>query len=660
MRLFLALLLAFWPCLVNAEMRAVLVGVSDYWTLDADLKGPGNDVVLMASTLRARGLKPENIFILSDQRLGLDARHPVADPTREAILQALDQLALLDPGDTAFFYFSGHGSQQPDLSGDERGGLDEIFLPIDAGAWDSGPGAVENAISDDEFRMHARKILARGIRLIAILDACHSGTGFRSTTRSFASRGVEPRSLGVKVDVSQVARTEAKASQFEDDALDGDFVVLSAAQQDQKAFEYPLTGESDSPWYGDFTLNLARALESFQDLTFRQLAQAAADGIRTERGLAAQTPDAEGTMLDESVFSSAAGGARRISVEGDQLKMGALSGLRQGARVALFADPVSDVRLGEARVIALEALNSTLDRRIAEANYAVVIEDGPKPPVRVAPPSRENGEDVSAWHNAVLDAAKMSEGLVELTSTQPSFALIPADEGLYVTGPDGDLSEPSLRIDPDVHDALVVRFEDLFLNLAHADALVAALAGVGSLPSSLTIEAKRSEGRLLSDGVRCARSRGEERSVDLSSTSVRHCDVVALSVRNDSLTPQDLTVLHIDQDFTITPLWPTRGRSNRIAFRETATVRFRTETDRPVREKLIVLAVPAEAGDAERVVLTGLANGTMTRGGRASAARRFLNDALSIGRRGDGTAALTRELRVSTIDLRIDPIIGKE
>ncbi len=41
-----------------AEVHAVLVGVSDYLVLDADLKGPSNDARLMAETLAARGVDP--------------------------------------------------------------------------------------------------------------------------------------------------------------------------------------------------------------------------------------------------------------------------------------------------------------------------------------------------------------------------------------------------------------------------------------------------------------------------------------------------------------------------------------------------------------------------------------------------------------------------
>lgn len=48
----------------KAEIRAVVVGVSDYLTLDADLKGPSNDARLMAETFIARGVRPSQITAL--------------------------------------------------------------------------------------------------------------------------------------------------------------------------------------------------------------------------------------------------------------------------------------------------------------------------------------------------------------------------------------------------------------------------------------------------------------------------------------------------------------------------------------------------------------------------------------------------------------------
>ncbi|MBL9054760.1 MAG: caspase family protein, partial [Rhodobacteraceae bacterium] len=146
-------LLALLAAPAAAETRALLVGVSDYTVLDADLKGPADDVRLMAGVLAARGVAPGAMVALTSDASGLDPAIATGQPTRAAILQAMAALeAGAAPGDTVVFYFSGHGAEAPDLSGDEGGGYDEILLPADAAGWKGAIGAVENAILDDELQ----------------------------------------------------------------------------------------------------------------------------------------------------------------------------------------------------------------------------------------------------------------------------------------------------------------------------------------------------------------------------------------------------------------------------------------------------------------------------------------------------------------------------
>lgn len=89
------------------------------------------------------------------------------DATSNAILDGLRKAArTLVSGDTFVFYYSGHGGQQPDTSGDETDGQDETLV------------AYDRQIIDDELNDIWLKFKA-GVRIIMVSDSCNSGTNYR-------------------------------------------------------------------------------------------------------------------------------------------------------------------------------------------------------------------------------------------------------------------------------------------------------------------------------------------------------------------------------------------------------------------------------------------------------------------------------------------------
>lgn len=146
--------------------KALLCGVNDYAPVGAggpDLRGCVNDVKDAASTFNAMGivpLRPMNMRILTDARA-----------TRANILAGLKWLVTgAKKGDLLIFYYSGHGSQVADVSGDEIDRKDETICPHDY--------ATAGMIRDDDLR-NAFKGVAAGVNLEVLLDSCHSGTGTR-------------------------------------------------------------------------------------------------------------------------------------------------------------------------------------------------------------------------------------------------------------------------------------------------------------------------------------------------------------------------------------------------------------------------------------------------------------------------------------------------
>jgi metacaspase-1 len=80
------------------------------------------------------------------------------------------------PGDRAFFFYAGHGSQLPDNNGDERkeDGKDETLAPYDV-----NPRTGANMMRDDLFDEMIGRL--NGRRAVLVFDSCHSGSISRGT-----------------------------------------------------------------------------------------------------------------------------------------------------------------------------------------------------------------------------------------------------------------------------------------------------------------------------------------------------------------------------------------------------------------------------------------------------------------------------------------------
>merc|ERR1719410_1033260 len=116
----------------------------------------------MKEVLLLDGFTEDNMTILTDKDISGSTTYM---PTKSNIFRGLQWLAHnVVPGDVLFFHFSGHGAQVPD-----KDGMDETILPVD---YDS-----EGQIIDDELWSTLIYPLQSGVRLTAVMDCCHSGTG---------------------------------------------------------------------------------------------------------------------------------------------------------------------------------------------------------------------------------------------------------------------------------------------------------------------------------------------------------------------------------------------------------------------------------------------------------------------------------------------------
>lgn len=418
--LALALTLSGPLCVsAHAEMRALLVGVSSYPTLDKarQLLGPRNDVQRVRQVLEQRGFARDRITVLADGVPGAQ------QPTRANILRALETQALeARSGDTVVLYFAGHGSQQPADRKTPEGrlepdGLHEIFLPIDVGRWDGQAGRVHNAIVDHELRAAVDQVLDRGAFVWGVFDACHSASLVRGGAESEVRyRHVSPEELGI--DPQQIDSATADAMRTRGGATPdagplgetafragrGHAVYFYAAQTTELTPELPLPlGGARREPYGLFSFMLNRALELGQPMSYRQLGQY----ILSQYGSineARVTPLFAGTALDQAVL-----GQQQLSVrqwpmtEGKQtVPVGALSGIVEGALFAVVPGPLAstDEAIGYLRAQRVQVNQSELEAvayggksvptaaGLKAGSYARLVSNPEKYALRVAVDSR--------------------------------------------------------------------------------------------------------------------------------------------------------------------------------------------------------------------------------------------------------------------------------
>lgn len=148
----------------HGSKKAVICGVS-YRYSRYELKGCLNDAKCMKFLLIKKFQFPESSILLLTE----EERDPLRLPTKHNIKMAMYWLLQgCQPGDSLVFHYSGHGSQQRNRDGSEADGYDETILPMDF--------ETQGMIVDDDINLSIVRPLPRGVRLHAIVDACHSGT----------------------------------------------------------------------------------------------------------------------------------------------------------------------------------------------------------------------------------------------------------------------------------------------------------------------------------------------------------------------------------------------------------------------------------------------------------------------------------------------------
>ena len=321
------------PSEAAGATRALVVGIDTYsppagqrsrhagradWQ---DLKGASADAGAIHALLLARyGFADSDVRLLQDRAA-----------TRQAILDGLHKhLGAAKRGDTAFFYYAGHGSQVTNSKSKERNRLDESLVPADS--WQGVPD-----VRDKELARAFAAILDAGIRLVVIFDSCHSGSASRGPAGAADAAGMRARKIHPSaIDAADDYVPPSRAGK--------DFLALSAAQDFQLAWE--AWGDDGLP-RGLFSLALQRAMQTAApdepvDLLFRRVQSA----VATARDDQDPVIEADPARLKQPLFAPPAseGSAPAKSTQAARTVVGV---------VGVAVDNSGGIKLGGGTVIGL-------------------------------------------------------------------------------------------------------------------------------------------------------------------------------------------------------------------------------------------------------------------------------------------------------------------
>jgi len=241
-------------------MKALLVGINNYYKREWKLRGCLNDVQSMENTLRYHGC--HDITRLTDRQA-----------TSHNIMTHLQNMSTRH-GDHILFYYSGHGSQVRDRNRDESDRKDEILCSVDIhkGSY----------VSDD---MIYQWITGNhpSIRTTLIYDCCNSGTGNRSL------RG-HPRFIDV--DIKQESRNIPMSR-----AIPKNHVFMSACQSYQLANEVSVKGQTKGIFTTLFT-TLAMNTQQESYMSASKIIDTICDLFNYD-----QTPYVDGDRQHEEIFA---------------------------------------------------------------------------------------------------------------------------------------------------------------------------------------------------------------------------------------------------------------------------------------------------------------------------------------------------------------------
>jgi len=222
------------PKTAAAENWALLVGINDYRVINDLRLAEGDATRMKESLIKYAGFKDENTRLL----VGKSA-------TKKGIRLAFKEVLIdrVKPGDKALFYFSGHGVQIADKTGQEKDGKDEMLCAQDSAMH------TYTFVRDNELGKWMDQVDTTN--KIVILDCCHSGTA----TRALIGFGEQSENIprvkafypGPNVEIRESTLEEMR--QYDPDLTEADLAMLTDAgsrgADNSSGFEAAISGCRD-------------------------------------------------------------------------------------------------------------------------------------------------------------------------------------------------------------------------------------------------------------------------------------------------------------------------------------------------------------------------------------------------------------------------------
>ncbi|HLK51638.1 MAG TPA: caspase family protein [Bryobacteraceae bacterium] len=231
-----------------SNRRALCVGINQFKNYpSATLQGCVPDANNMSSLLqKLLGFTSSDITLLTD-----------AQATKTNIINNLKMMvdgARAGKYSYLVFSMSSHGTQVPDLEGDEADHADEAFCPTDlaqaGNQWDRN-----HIIVDDELR-NIFLPLPSNVLLEVYLDTCHCGTGLKGIDMLLdrKPRFLPPPSLEAFRQV-ETLRPRTIAERFVEKGI-VHHILWAACRADQTSADANINGS----WHGAFTYYFCKVM----------------------------------------------------------------------------------------------------------------------------------------------------------------------------------------------------------------------------------------------------------------------------------------------------------------------------------------------------------------------------------------------------------------